>query len=533
MSQATRARVTISGLGPHGEAGAPADLLVISEADAERARRGRYSVAIVVHTTRLDGTDLQIKAIGETLERFGASIEEIVECGFDPARQNRELERLARSRPSAVISLPLGGAVTVEAHRGLARAGVHVVLMDNMPPGLLPSRDYASVVSADNFGLGEVGAELLSPWIPPSGTVAMIGYDPDFFVTAERELGFRKWMRARRPDVRVASGRFPDPVDAAATVASLLDADSALDGVYVVWDEPAMSVIGALQAAGRRLPVTTTDLGGEVAMDLASGGLLVGIGAQQPWEQGVAQATAAILSLIGREPPTWVALPALPVTRDTVVDAYRTAWRREPPTALIEAIGRSSAQRPWPHRPLLEVRGDDSSPLRGITLSMGTGQIVGVVTPTIHHRRTLLESLLGLTATRVGVIAVDGAPVILSSPADAAALGIGYPGAVPEDVVPSDVLADMVRRARLEAVRLGTGSFWTWPDRGPGRGGTALPRVMVLDEPFAGLDARERLELATALRSIAVTGSAILIGAPLDADLGDICDTIVRVPSVG
>ena len=117
----------------------------------------RLSVAVVVHTTRLDGTALQIQAIAETLTRYGATIEEVVECGFDPRRQNRELERLAWSRPSAVISLPLGGAVTVDAHRGLAGAGVRVVLMDNVPSGLLPVRDYVCVVSADNFGLGEVG----------------------------------------------------------------------------------------------------------------------------------------------------------------------------------------------------------------------------------------------------------------------------------------------------------------------------------------------------------------------------------------
>lgn len=337
MSQTLRPRTTIAGLGPHGESGAPADLLHIDDADLDRARRGHFSVAIVVHTTRLDGTALQVKAIAETLALYGATIEEVVECGFDPQRQNRELDRLARSRPSAVISLPLGGAVTVEAHRALARAGVRVVLMDNMPAGLIPSRDYASVVSADNFGLGEVGAELLAPTIPPGGAVAMIGYDVDFFVTAERELGFRKWMRRQRADIRVVPVRFPDPADAATTVTRLLDGDPDIDGLFVVWDEPAMSIIGALDASGRSLPTTTVDLGAEAALNLAAGGMLVGIGAQRPWEQGVAQAIATILALIGREPPTWVALPALPVTRASVLDAYRAVWRREPPPELAEA----------------------------------------------------------------------------------------------------------------------------------------------------------------------------------------------------
>lgn len=531
MSGATRLRATISGLGPHGEAGAPADLVVIDEADADRARRGRYSVAIVVHTTRLDGTDLQIRAIGETLQGYGASIEEVVECGFDPARQNRELERLARSRPSAVISLPLGGAVTLEAHRSLARAGVQVVLMDNMPAGLLPSRDYASVVSADNFGLGEVGAELLSPWVPPSGSVAMIGYDPDFFVTAERELGFRKWMRARRPDIRVVSARFPDPRDAPATVARLLAAEPELDGVYVVWDEPAMAIVGALGADGRPLPLTTTDLGSEAALDLAGGGLVVGIGAQQPWEQGVALATATILSLIGREPPSWIALPALPVTRDSVADAYRMVWRREPPRAIRTRWPSSGVGHGSPHRPILTVRGTASGALHGASLVVRPGEIVGLVVSAAEQRRAVFASLLGLSAPDVVTVAVDGVESAFSGPADAAAVGIGYPGAVPDEPRPGDVLPDLVRRARLEAVRLASAPMWTWPDRGPGRIGTPLPRVLVLDEPFTGLAAAEAWELATALRSMAMTGAAVLVGAASEADIPGVCDHIVRVPA--
>ena len=105
-------------------------------------------------------------------------------------------------------------------------------------------------------------------------------------------------------------------------------------GLFVVWDEPAMGVVDQLRVTGQRVPLTTIDLGGAAAMELATGEYLVGIGAQRPWEQGVAQATAAILALIGHELPTWVALPALPVTRDTVLDAYRAVWRREPPAAL-------------------------------------------------------------------------------------------------------------------------------------------------------------------------------------------------------
>jgi len=67
-----------------------------------------------------------------------------------------------------------------------------LVLMDNAPLGMVARRDYVSVVSADNFGNGEIAAEILADHIPDGGTACIVGYSADFYVTNERDLGFRK-----------------------------------------------------------------------------------------------------------------------------------------------------------------------------------------------------------------------------------------------------------------------------------------------------------------------------------------------------
>jgi ABC-type sugar transport system ATPase subunit len=151
------------------------------------------------------------------------------------------------------------------------------------------------------------------------------------------------------------------------------------------------------------------------------------------------------------------------------------------------------------------------------------------VAPDAGGRRRLLEVLLGIATPDAGSIVIDGTPTTLACPDDAAALGIGYPGAVPEDIEPGDILADLVRRARLDAVRNAAGASWTWPDRGPGRSGTASPRVLVLDEPFAGLDEPDRLALERAFRSIAGAGAAVLIGGASAPVLDEVCDRVLRV----
>lgn len=113
-----------------------------------------------------------------------------------------------------------------------------------------------------------------------------------------------------------------------------IEAGDQADAVFVVWDEPALLVSAALREAGRSTPIVTVDLGRGVAHEISSGGLIKGGGAQLPYDQGVAEAMAAIMALAGDEPPPWVALPALAVSRENIAEAYEAVWHRAAPSEL-------------------------------------------------------------------------------------------------------------------------------------------------------------------------------------------------------
>ena len=54
-----------------------------------------------------------------------------------------------------------------------------------------------------------------------------------------------------------------------------------------MWDVPAEGVMAAARAAGRTdLKIATEDLGTNVAIALAKGEMVVGLGAQVPFDQG-------------------------------------------------------------------------------------------------------------------------------------------------------------------------------------------------------------------------------------------------------
>lgn len=329
--------MTISGLGPHGEKAVPADKIVLSEAQAAAARAGRFAVAIVLHTTTSDWAREELSGIRASLEASGATIAEIVDCGFSKELQNAAMLRLALSDIHAVISIPIGNSSVAQGHRAVSRAGKTLVLLDNAPTGFQPGEDYACVVSADNFGLGAIAAGLLSPHLPSEGVSGILTYGADFFATNEREIGFRSWMDRNRPDVTLVRGRFTAVEEAGAAFERLFDQNEDMDGLFVVWDVPALGALEAIKSRGRSIAVTTVDLGNEAVASLIEGSLLKGIAAQLPYEQGKAAGLVTLLGLIGRHPPTWVAMPGLAVRSDDVVAAYRAVWRCPMPAGLTSA----------------------------------------------------------------------------------------------------------------------------------------------------------------------------------------------------
>ena len=327
----------IAGLGPHGERAVPHTLLKLTEAEEAELRARRSTVAVVLHTTTSDWAKQQLAGIAATLGHYSAAVVEVVDCNFNIEQQIQAIQSIIKDKPDAIISIPIGNTAVAEAHRSVHRAGIKLILMDNAPTGLLPGQDYVAVISADNFGLGQVGAKLLAAHIPESGIVGVLSYGVDFFATNERHIAFRKWMEAERPDITIKLTKFADVSQAGLAAGELLDANPTLGGLFVVWDEPAMQVVNVLKSRSLTVPVTTIDLGNEAVIEMASGGLIKGIGAQQPYDQGVAVAAATLLSLVGRQPPSWIVLPGLSVSPQNVVEAYQVVWHSPAPNELIKA----------------------------------------------------------------------------------------------------------------------------------------------------------------------------------------------------
>ena len=260
---------------------------------------------------------------------------DVIDCAYDAPTQIAAIDRLVREKPDAVISIPFGGRAVSRAFRAVSAEGIKLILLDNAPSGLLPEADYVSVVSSDNFGLGQIAASLLSPHVPSGGSVGIVAYKIDFFATAQREIAFSKWMQRERPDIALTQMKFETPAQSGLVVGPYLDCHPDLDGLFVVWDEPAVESLREISRRPRRPAMTTVDLGKAAADALIRGDIVKGVAAQRPFEQGHAAAIAAVAALTGQPVPPWIVLPGLSVTASNVVDAYRTVGGEPASPALM------------------------------------------------------------------------------------------------------------------------------------------------------------------------------------------------------
>ena len=330
-------RPPVAGLGPHGERPATPEEIGLSSEALGYARDRAYKIAVVLHTTTSDWSKRQIAGIRAGLAEAGAAVVEVIDCAYDAATQVKAIERLVREKPDAVISIPFGGSAVSRAFRTVSAAGIKLILLDNAPlrpsagVGLRQRRLVRQFRSGADRGDPAVSA------CPVGGSVGIVAYKVDFFATAQREIAFSKWMGRERPDITLTQMKFATPAQSGLVVGPYLDRHPDLDGLFVVWDEPAVETVREISRRPRRPAMTTVDLGQAVADALIRGDIVKGVAAQRPFEQGNAAATTALAALTGQPVPPWIVLPGLSVTTANVVDAYRTVGGEPASPALMAA----------------------------------------------------------------------------------------------------------------------------------------------------------------------------------------------------
>jgi PrtD family type I secretion system ABC transporter len=220
----------------------------------------------------------------------------------------------------------------------------------------------------------------------------------------------------------------------------------------------------------------------------------------------------------------------------------RGAWRRLN-EQQIATPGQDALQLPPPRGELVLERvsfiADPRRPplIKGVTLALAPGQCLGLVGPSASGKTTLVRLMLGLRSPHAGTVRLDGAD-LAAWPRDQLAGAVGY---LPQDVelfggsvadniaqlgeIDSQRVIEAARRAGVHEMILRLPQAY---DTEVGDGGGLLsggqrqrialaravygePKLVVLDEPNANLDAEGEDALAAAIERLKQAGTTVVL----------------------
>jgi ribose transport system substrate-binding protein len=329
--------------GPHGETASPATTANLTAAEINKVKAMKATAAIAMHYGGNDWSNAQVAGLKSQFGKLGIKVLAVTDANFKPDKQVSDLETISSKKPDILVSIPTDPVATAPEYQKIARAGTKIVFMDNAPKGMQAGKDYVSVVSADNYGNGVVSAHLMAKALGGKGDIGLIFHEADFFVTKQRYQGFKNTITKDYKNIKIVAEQGiagPDFAgDAQGVANAMLSKHPNLAGIWAVWDVPAEGVMAAARASGRQdLKIATQDLGKNVAIALAKNQLVVGLGAQVPFDQGVTEAKLAAKALLGEKTPAYVALSALPVSHENALDAWKKVYRQDPPSFLTSSF---------------------------------------------------------------------------------------------------------------------------------------------------------------------------------------------------
>lgn len=327
----------IMGPGPMGEESAAVSSADLSEEDLAAIKAKGIKVGIVMQTMDIEWSTEQVRGITDRVEELGGTIVNVCDGKWDTTTQTACIDTMITLAPDAVISIPVDDVAMAPAYAKISAAGIKLIFIDNVAKGLEFPAQYQGMVTSDNQGNGAFAAAALAKFIPENGVVGILDFGVDFFVTKERMRGFQAWMEENRPDITVKVTEFQDPAKSGDDAANFLTANPDVQGMFTEWEVPAMGIITALRGQGKTLPITVVNVASDIALDMASGGMVKAIGAQQPYDEGVAEANFAARAIIGGTNPSYLAFPAAPFLQNNLLSAWLSVYKSPAPQSIQDA----------------------------------------------------------------------------------------------------------------------------------------------------------------------------------------------------
>ncbi|QND65664.1 substrate-binding domain-containing protein [Mesorhizobium loti] len=323
---------------PDGAPASPAASLTFTADELAKLKAGSFTAGIAMQAMDSPWNTLQVEALKKTLDEYGIKVVAVTDAKQAPTAQADQLEGMIAQKVNLIFSVPIDPKGQADTYKRVSESGVKIVFMDNVAYGMAPGKDYVTVVASDNEQNAVFATDEMIKAIGGKGEVGLMTYiQESYYSIAARVAGFEKSVAAH-PGVTVAAReKFTQPREAYDKAVAMLTAHPDIKGIFAVWGDPAMQTLAGAESLGRNdLVVTTNDLGPDSALYIARD-QIIAIGAQLPYDLGIAEAQAGAAALLGKPVPPYISLPSLRVKKANLLSALKQVTKQDVPEDVVKA----------------------------------------------------------------------------------------------------------------------------------------------------------------------------------------------------
>jgi len=244
------------GLSPRDKAPASPDVAELTTDEIAKVKDSHFKVGIAMQTMDIDYSTILVRAMERTFDEHGVEVLAITDGAWNVTKQQTDIQNLIQMGPDGILSVPTDSVGMASTYKTVSQAGIKLITLDDMPPGLEWPNEVATSSGMDQKGMGQIAMSILAECIPEGGTVGMVTIDIVLWAANQRDEGAMEWLERERPDITLKTIGVVNPNDVGQKASDFVTANPDLQGLWTPWDGPGLQALAGLRAIGKDIPVT-------------------------------------------------------------------------------------------------------------------------------------------------------------------------------------------------------------------------------------------------------------------------------------
>jgi ribose transport system substrate-binding protein len=336
-----RGEIDPSFKGPNGQTPSWDIDLFLTVSEVEKVREGNYKVAFNMDGAQGEYHESMTKAIQDTCDHLGMELVAVTDAGFDPTKQQSDIETTLALNPDIIISAPVDKVSAAEAFRPAVDAGVKLVFWSNQPDGYVSGKDFVGISTSMPYDQGVFMAEQLGKLVGEDGKIGFIYWEQDFWIVNIIDDIVREKIAELFPNVEILEeGGFGALEDAENIAGAMIQKYPEINGFYASFNFPAQLAAAACQSADRDdIQIVTQGVDVPILIKLLTPGENIGaVITDTPYLIGVNHVLLGAYGVLGKEAPEYTLSPSAWYTPDNVVELWDMAMRISLPDDVKELV---------------------------------------------------------------------------------------------------------------------------------------------------------------------------------------------------